>query len=429
MMVRRPEIATVRANHILKEWDVVSFLQDIYQYMKNGESETENLGLEIEHFVVDETGSQIPFDEISSLIDTVGRAMGAEIIYVDGHPVGYYNGKYSISLEPACQFEISVNPYSSLAEIESVYREFLSVWEPLFARRGYQLVTKGNLPLVERGVISPDQIPLSPKKRYQYMDAYFRESGKYGKYMMRASASTQISVDYKSEEDLIRKLRLLQKISPVLMIMMENKTEAASTLPGVSDRPHLLRIQEWDDLDPSRTGFFPGSFDADFGYQKAADAVYHTPLILLTDNGATIDVGSKTAKDLYQERVISPESGDEARREKLVEHFLSMGFFHFRIKKYIEIRVADSVPIDRAMGYAALLKGIVYSEHNLDALEKQLADVTEADAIQEAVHKIEKDGMQAVIYCDMTAAQWAARLIELARDGLADDEREYLCHV
>ena len=429
MMVRRPEIATVRANHILKEWDVVSFLQDIYQYMKNGESETENLGLEIEHFVVDETGSQIPFDEISSLIDTVGRAMGAEIIYVDGHPVGYYNGKYSISLEPACQFEISVNPYSSLAEIESVYREFLSVWEPLFARRGYQLVTKGNLPLVERGVISPDQIPLSPKKRYQYMDAYFRESGKYGKYMMRASASTQISVDYKSEEDLIRKLRLLQKISPVLMIMMENKTEAASTLPGVSDRPHLLRIQEWDDLDPSRTGFFPGSFDADFGYQKAADAVYHTPLILLTDNGATIDVGSKTAKDLYQERVISPESGDEARREKLVEHFLSMGFFHFRIKKYIEIRVADSVPIDRAMGYAALLKGIVYSEHNLDALEKQLADVTEADAIQEAVHKIEKDGMQAVIYCDMTAAQWAARLIELAREGLADDEREYLCHV
>ena len=429
MMVRRPEIVTVRANHILKEWDVVSFLQDIYQYMKNGESETENLGLEIEHFVVDETGSQIPFDEISSLIDTVGRAMGAELIYVDGHPVGYYNGKYSISLEPACQFEISVNPYSSLAEIESVYREFLSVWEPLFARRGYQLVTKGNLPLVERGVISPDQIPLSPKKRYQYMDAYFRESGKYGKYMMRASASTQISVDYKSEEDLIRKLRLLQKISPVLMIMMENKTEAASTLPGVSDRPHLLRIQEWDDLDPSRTGFFPGSFDADFGYQKAADAVYHTPLILLTDNGATIDVGSKTAKDLYQERVISPESGDEARREKLVEHFLSMGFFHFRIKKYIEIRVADSVPIDRAMGYAALLKGIVYSEHNLDALEKQLADVTEADAIQEAVHKIEKDGMQAVIYCDMTAAQWAARLIELARDGLADDEREYLCHV
>ena len=63
------------------------------------------------------------------------------------------------------------------------------------------------------------------------MDAYFRQSGKYGKYMMRASASTQVSVDYRSERDLIKKLRVLQKISPILMLMMENKTDAGSTLP------------------------------------------------------------------------------------------------------------------------------------------------------------------------------------------------------
>jgi protein-tyrosine phosphatase len=41
-----------------------------------------------------------------------------------------------------------------------------------------------------------------------------------------------------------------------------------------------------------------------------------------------------------------------------------MGFFHFRIKKYIEVRVADIVPIKKALGYTALLKGIVYSERN-----------------------------------------------------------------
>ena len=52
-----------------------------------------------------------------------------------------------------------------------------------------------------------------------------------------------------------------------------------------------------------------------------------------------------------------------------IEHFLSMGFFHFRIKKYIEIRVSDSVPIKKALYYVALIKGIVYSEQNLDLLE------------------------------------------------------------
>lgn len=115
----------------------MSLLQNIYDYIKTGETDTENLGLEIEHFVVDKNGHQIGFDEISALIAKVGQDLKAEIIYMDGYPVGYANEKYSISLEPACQFEISINPYSDLAAIESIYREFLELWEPIFAQRGY----------------------------------------------------------------------------------------------------------------------------------------------------------------------------------------------------------------------------------------------------------------------------------------------------
>ena len=407
----------------------MSFLPDVYEYLKNGETESENLGLEIEHFVVNEKGEQIRFEEISLLIDKVAKETGAKIIYMDGYPVGYYNGKYSVSLEPACQFEISIDPYSELTEIKKVYNEFRSLWEPLFTERGYHFVTKGNLPLVEKGIITPDDIPLSPKKRYKYMNSYFLESGKYGKYMMRASASTQVSVDYKSEEDLVKKLRILHKIAPVFMIMMESKTDENSFLPGVPDKPHLFRRQAWEDLDPARTGFFPGIFDEDFGYNKAADVVSHTPLILLTDNGETIGVGSRNAEDILKEGILSEAGLDDERREKLVEHFLSMGFFHFRVKKYIEIRVADSVPIEKALGYAALIKGIVYSAANLDTLEKELADIDGIDKINEAVTDIEKDGLQAVIYHGRTSGQWAAYLKELAENALPDDEKEYLCNV
>ena len=407
----------------------MSFLPDVYEYLKNGETESENLGLEIEHFVVNEKGEQIRFEEISPLIDKVAKEAGAKIIYMDGYPVGYYNGKYSVSLEPACQFEISIDPYSELTEIKKVYNEFRSLWEPLFTERGYHFVTKGNLPLVEKGIITPDDIPLSPKKRYKYMNSYFLESGKYGKYMMRASASTQVSVDYKSEENLVKKLRILHKIAPVFMIMMESKTDENSFLPGVPDKPHLFRIQEWEDLDPARTGFFPGIFDEDFGYNKAADVVSHTPLILLTDNGETIGVGSRNVEDILKEGILSEDGLDDERREKLVEHFLSMGFFHFRVKKYIEIRVADSVPIEKALGYAALIKGIVYSAANLDTLEKELADIDGIDKINEAVTDIEKDGLQAVIYHGRTSGQWAAYLKELAENALPDDEKEYLCNV
>ena len=406
----------------------MSFLDSIYEYIKSGAHKCGKLGLEIEHFVIDESGRQISFEEISPLIEKIGKENGAEIIYIDGHPAGYTNGRYSITLEPSCQFEISINPYPSISEIEDVYREFSSLWEPVFAQRGYRMVTKGLLPLVEAG-LDPYELPLSPKKRYQYMDAYFRQSGKYGKYMMRASASTQVSVDYSSESDLVRKLRVLQKISPVLMLMMENKTVAGSTLPDVPDKPHLFRIQEWDDLDPDRTGFFPHSMEADFGYEQIANVVYRTPLILLTDNGTTSYVGNKNAEDLLNEGVIAEEELDQTRRKNLTEHFLSMGFFHFRIKKYIEIRVADSVPINKALGYVALLKGIVYSDQNLTLLEEELSDIDTIDKIQDAVIKIEKDGHDAVIYHNITAAQWAARLVQISSEAILEQERKYLAYV
>lgn len=403
----------------------MGFLQEISDYIRAGESDDKNLGLEIEHFIVNDEGVQIGFHEISELIDKVGRELGAEIIYIDHFPVGYYTGEYSTSLEPSCQFEISINPYSDLETIESIYKEFRNIWDPIFAERGYHFETKGNLPLVEKQVITPDDIPLSPKRRYKYMDEYFMESGRYGKYMMRASASAQVSIDYKSEEDMIRKLTILQKISPIFMIIMENKSEEDSTLPG-EDKKHLFRTQEWDDLDPSRTGFVPHSFDSDFGYDKMADVISDTPLILLTDEGETIDVGHQTARELIDNQVLYWDGIGVERRKKLIEHFMSMGFFHFRVKKYIEIRVADSVPILKALGYVALIKGLIYSEENLKKLEEALASVEDIDSIQKAVEAIEIDGFDAKIYDGKTAGEWADYLIDIAGNSLGDSDKEYL---
>ena len=406
----------------------MSIKDSIVRYIRDGESVSHGLGLEIEHFVVNDAGVQIEFHEVSSIIEKMAGILNAKIIYMDGYPVGYVTDDYSITLEPACQFEISINPYSDIEMIKSIYEDFVTLWTPVLKARGYHLETKGNLPLVEQGVIDPDDIALSPKKRYKYMDSYFRHSGRYGKYMMRASASTQVSVDFRSEEDMVRKLNILQKISPVLMIAMENKTDPDSTLKEHPDKPHLFRIQEWDDLDPSRTGFYPHSLEEGFGYDSIADTILNTPLILLTDDGVTTDVGSETAEDLFARGLIREETLDITRERSLIEHFISMGFFHYRVKKYIEIRVADSVPLDRALGYVAILKGIVYSDDNLSALENELADVDTAEKIQQAVEDIERDGYNAVVY-GRKATEWAAHFYELALDKLPDTDKEYLENV
>ena len=406
----------------------MSIKESVKRYIRDGESLSQGLGLEIEHFVINDAGVQIEFHEVSSILEKMAGIVNAEIIYMDGYPVGYVTDDYSITLEPACQFEISINPYSDIDTIRSIYEDFVTLWTPVLKARGYHLETRGNLPLVEQGVIDPDDIALSPKKRYKYMDSYFRHSGKYGKYMMRASASTQVSVDFRSEEDMVRKLNVLQKISPILMIAMENKTDPDSTLKEHPDKPHLFRIQEWDDLDPSRTGFYPHSLEEGFGYDSVADTILQTPLILLTDDGVTTDVGSETAEELFARGLIKEETLDITRERSLIEHFISMGFFHYRVKKYIEIRVADSVPIDRALGYVALLKGIVYSDDNLIALEKELADIDTAEKIQQAVEDIERDGYNAVVY-GRKASEWAAHLYELAIGRLTESDKEYLENV
>ena len=406
----------------------MSLHEDIVEYIRSGETAGQALGLEIEHFVVNDEGLQIGFDEVTDLIGKVARDLSARVIYMDGYPVGYVTDGYSVTLEPACQFEISIDPKSDIEEIKSIYKEFLLLWVPIFETRGYHIITKGNLPLVESGEIDPDDIPLSHKKRYKYMDAYFRNSGKYGKYMMRASSSVQISVDYSSESDLVRKLLILQKISPILMIALENKSYEDSVIEKGSDKKHLLRIQEWNDLDPSRTGFYPHSFDEDFGYDKIADVISQTPLILLTDEGETSYVGSSTASDLIHDGVIE-EDPESPRKEHLIEHFISMGFFHFRIKKYIEIRVADSVPLGRALSYVALIKGLIYSEENLSELETALADITTIEQIEDAVDAIIVSGLDAKIYGDQTAREWYKYLLELANNALPEKEREYLKNV
>ena len=228
---------------------------------------------------------------------------------------------------------------------------------------------------------------------------------------------------------MVRKLNILQKISPILMIMMENKTSEETTLQGSEDKPHLFRIQEWDDLDPDRTGFIPYSFDPDFGYDKMAEVIYHTPLILLTDNGETVNVGRQNAEELVLNNIIYTDDLDDERKKKLIDHFMSMGFFHYRIKKYIEVRVADSVPIDRALAYVALLKGIVYSDDNLAELEAMLSHVDSIEAIQQAVEEIEKYGYAAVIYDGRTTYEWSEDILNLAAAALSKKDKEYLKNV
>ncbi len=107
-----------------------------------------------------------------------------------------------------------------------------------------------------------------------------------------------------------------------------------------------------------------------------------------------------------------------------------------RLKLFVEIRPADSLPEDCILGYAALIKGLFYSEASLQAIEKTLGvspdaaktrgawPLSEVD-VEDGIVQIQTHGRDGLVY-GKTLQAWEDHLFSLARAALDDEERLYL---
>lgn len=385
----------------------------ITDYIKNGENNHKRLGLELEHFIINSENESVPFDVLSNLVKEIGLSLCAKLVYIDGYVMGYKLEEYAVSMEPACQLEISISPYDDLKKIRKIYDGFYNIWKLALEKKGYRIITKGLDPRVEKGLIKPSNLKMIPKKRYEYMDKYFLTSGRYGQHMMRASASTQVSLDYNSEEDLKRKLRVLEKLSPFLMLLMDNKSDEKSYL-GDESRTHLLRNQVWNDLDSDRCGFLPGSLDPDYSYEEYGRTLMSKPLVVYTENGVTTYAGEKNIIEMG------------GLKKETVDHLISMFFYNIRIKKYLEVRVCDSVPIEDAIGYAALLKGLMYNEECLSELESLLDSIKSIEDINKVLSEIELHGDEAALFNNYSAGAICEEIVRIAAQGLTKGDSDYV---
>lgn len=386
-------------------------IEKICGYFADGINNKQLLGLELEHFVCDKKDRMVSYEEICELLKRAEQPSEGRLYLEHGHIFGLQCSDYAITLEPAGQVEISIAPQERISDIERIYKSFRSIWDGILEEKEYHFVEKGVFPLVENGEMDPSELPLIPKKRYEYMDNYFKGTGKHGAYMMRATASTQISIDYSSEEDAMRKMRILNRLSPFLSLFMENQS-------GLGRRKgwekHLLRTQIWNDVDLDRCGYFPGSLHRKYKFKQYAEHVYEKPMIFLKTPDQELEVKEQSAKDLCGEKEIT-----------FTDHMLSMFFPHVRLKKYVELRVADSVPIERALGYAALVKGLLYGEGNMDILDVIFQEIDRIDQVKAAEAAIMKDGYYAEAYGEPVVNQMYM-LYEFAMRALSPEEQEYL---
>lgn len=381
-------------------------IEKIVEYIKSGEKKEQYLGVELEHFVLSKDDVTIDYPAMERCLIAWQKKYGGRLLEEDGVVLGVDMGEYTLSLEPACQLEISIAKKERVADIATAYEDFLRKVEDIFGAEGYHLETAGLHPVVEAAILEPKDLSLIPKKRYACMSERFAEIGQYGYYMMRATGATQISMDYSSEEDAMRKLRLVEKISPLLSLYMENQK-------GLELRrnflPYLLRMQVWNGVDPDRCGYLPGSL-GEYSYEAYAKTIYERPLLYHPQKGLVKGSAKETCGEL---------------NEQMVAHVMSMFFWHVRIKKCLEIRVADSTDIERVLGYAALLKGLLYSEDGLAFIEKMTEGIHTIDDILQMEAAIMQNGFETDVLGDKVKnVLW--KLCEQASKFLDVEEKELL---
>ena len=363
------------------------------------------LGLEVEHFITHAGGEPVTFAEVQSVMQQMQQPYGTPIL-IDGAYMGYETETYTVSLEPACQMEVSLKPQGTVLKMMNLYNQFYLQLGMTLAARGLRAWTVSYHPTRRA-----EELPLLPKQRYEAMDRYFKNTGSCGIQMMRATASTQLSIDYYNERDFVQKMRAACLLTPFFALLSDN----AVRYQGHRNNAYSVRTRVWQDVDSDRCGVPPHLMDPDFGFADYAETILSRPLIVALRGNRTKAVGRKSAQEIY---------GSHLSRKE-IEHILSMFFFDVRLKSYIEIRGADCMPPKYIAAYAQLVKTIFGSQAALQNVLRHYEGVTTGD-IANAKMAVCKDGHNAWVYGRPIGKELAWLLLQARSRTPSQEERALL---
>jgi len=328
----------------------------------------------------------------------------------------------SVSLEPGGQFELSGAPLETLhqtcSEVHTHLNEVRQVAEPL----GVGFLGLGFTPNWTRS-----EIPVMPKGRYGIMRRYMPTRGDHGLDMMFRSCTVQVNLDFASEADMVRKLRVSLALQPVATALFANS-------PFTEGRPNgylSFRSQIWTDTDPDRTGMLPFAFESGFGFERYVDYALDVPMYFVYREGRYIDASGQSFRDFMAGR-LPALPGERPTLKDWADHLTTL-FPEVRLKQYLEMRGADGGPWARLCALPAFWVGLLYDRGALDAAWDLVRDWT-AEERQQLRLAVPKTAL-ATPFRGRKLLETAARVLEIAEAGLkararrgktSPDETEYL---
>ena len=265
-------------------------------------------------------------------------------------------GIETISLEPGGQFELSGAPLATLHDTADETRIHLEQVAEAGAALGIGFLGLGYSP-----VWRLEDTPRMPKRRYAVMTGYMPKVGTLGLDMMYRTCTVQVNLDFASEADMVKKLRVSLALQPIATAIF-----AAS--PFKEGRPNgfkSLRSHVWSDTDRNRTGMLPFAFDAGMGFERYVDYALDVPMYFVYRDGHYIDTTGASFRDFMAGK-LAQMPGERPTIDDWSDHLTTL-FPEVRLKRFLEMRGADGGRWRRIVALSALWVGLLYDDGALDA--------------------------------------------------------------
>jgi glutamate--cysteine ligase len=371
--------------------------------------------------VLAETGAAAPFSGprgIEALLGRLAERFGWQPKRERGRIIALTGPVANITVEPGGQLELSgeqcVSIHCAQRELLQHINEVVSVGSEL----GIAFLGLGIQPMS-----SVEAIEWVPKRRYAIMGPYMTRVGTLGQRMMKQTATVQANFDFGDEADAMRKFRVAMGLVPLVSAMFANSSISEGQLNGFM----TLRGHIWTDTDAARSGMLEFAFAPDAGIQDYVDYALDVPMYFIIRNGEYVET-HHTFRQFLREGL----EGDPATLEDWALHLTTL-FPEVRLKRYLEVRSADSQPPHMMLALPALLKGILYESDSLQGAWDLVRSWSwdERLAVYDAAHR---EGLHARIR-RITLAELARELVSIAAVGLkrnaqlndhGEDERIYL---
>lgn len=357
----------------------LSSVSELSAYLAQGSRPKEQFRIGTEHekfvFFAADNGT-VPYSgdaSISALLKGMQERLGWEPI-MDGDNIiglGEQSGMGAISIEPGGQFELSGAPLETIHETCRESNRHLALVKEIAEPMGIRFLGLGGSP-----TWSLAETPRMPKSRYDIMTRYMPKVGAKGLDMMYRTCTIQVNLDFSSEEDMARKMRVSMKLQSIA-------TALFASSPFTENKPNGLvswRGDIWRDTDNQRSGALPFVFDPDFRFDHYVEWALDVPMYFIVRDGRYHDCTHVTFRQFMAGALKGEVAEWQPNMGDWTNH-LSTLFPDVRLKRFLEMRGADGGPWRRICALPAFWVGLLYDDAALADAETLTADWTFEDVV------------------------------------------------